>query len=505
VYALPYLILQWLRQQAINARRRDRTGRYLAWSALAGVANAAMLVLATAFVWLLWSVSLWWLGIVMTAVLVVPAAAGTALRAVLVPAGYHRLAYYAGLYSRPGTDPVAYALCTAAWASTDGAAIAWVEARREARRPLGDAEIATTALLAAARGDAETARALLRSIAMIVEDHPAVRELAGEWLACDAAERGAWTELADDAASARWPATPLTYLLEGVAARHTAAAAAPPASELWARWALAPHRRATRALVADALAAAGTPPAPPHAPDPRAAADTGDALEIVAAEAAALPGAVAAHLAFEIRPATAASLAFTVRAWDTALADDATRTWLARRALELDAPLGAVERAIHDIAGAVTDDLARRAETAQLGAPSGTAGPVGSGLLRRLRHGRLDALEAGFSRWAERRHDGTAHPAIDEWREFVALWTAYHAAVAAGGLELRRLAFPHAFSKGSHMAAWLWNKREEYAASHAISKWLLSEALIVGDTEAIELGHRNCALTVPTRLGRIEP
>jgi hypothetical protein len=55
------------------------------------------------------------------------------------------------------------------------------------------------------------------------------------------------------------------------------------------------------------------------------------------------------------------------------------------------------------------------------------------------------------------------------------------------------------------MAAWLWNKRGEYALSHAISKWLLSEALAVGDTEAIELGHRNCSLSVPTKLGPVEP
>jgi hypothetical protein len=77
------------------------------------------------------------------------------------------------------------------------------------------------------------------------------------------------------------------------------------------------------------------------------------------------------------------------------------------------------------------------------------------------------------------------------------------AAITAGGLELRRLAFPHAFTKGSKMAVWLWNARKEYAMSHAISRWLLDEALAVGDTEAIELGHRNCALTVPTRLGSI--
>jgi hypothetical protein len=53
------------------------------------------------------------------------------------------------------------------------------------------------------------------------------------------------------------------------------------------------------------------------------------------------------------------------------------------------------------------------------------------------------------------------------------------------------------------MAAWLWNTRHEYVLSHAISRWLLDEAMAVGDTEAIELGHRNCRLHVPTRLGDI--
>ena len=178
--ALPYFVLQWLRGAAINARRRDRTARYVLWSALAGVANAAMLVLAAAFVGFLWWLSLWWLALAMTAVLVVPVVACALIQLVLVPAGWHRLAYQVALYSRPGPDPIAYALCVAAWASRDDAAAAWVDARRNTRRPLGDAEIAATAMLAARRGDDATARALLRSLPMIVEDHPAVRELAGE-------------------------------------------------------------------------------------------------------------------------------------------------------------------------------------------------------------------------------------------------------------------------------------------------------------------------------------
>src|SRR5215468_1631779 len=495
--ALPYFVLQWLRGAAINARRRDRTARYVLWSAVAGVASAAMLVLAAAFVGFLWWLSLWWLALAMTAVLVVPVLAGPLIRLALVPTGWHRLAYRVALYSRPGPDPVGFALCVAAWASRDAAAAAWVDAHRDARRPLGDAEIAATALLAAGRGDTATARALLRSLPTIVEDHPAVRELAGEWLACDAAERGAWDALCDPERAA-WPATPLGFLLEGIAARHTGAAGAPSARELWARWLIAPRRRATRALVREALAAA-----PGSAPARREPTGPTSAAEPAKPAVDPLPRAIAAYLALDEQP-TAVAFALAVGAWDAALGDAATRAWLAHRALELDAPLGAVERAIHDVAGALTDELARFAETAGLGAPPGAHGPVGGGLTRRLRHGRLDALEAAFSRWAERRHDQTPHPSIDEWREFIALRAAYHAAVTAGGLELRRLAFPHAFGKGSNMAAWLWNKREEYALSHAISKWLLDEALAVGDAEAIELGHRNCALAVPTRLGRIQ-
>lgn len=501
MYALPYLLLQRLHQAAIAARRRARTWHYLAWSAVAAVTASVMFVVAVGFMLLLWEVGLWPLSLVMAVALVLPVTASVIVRHVLVPAGAYRLAYVAGLVSRPGKDPPAYAMCVAAWALThrpSGTGEVWLAEKRDQRKPLGDAEVVVTALLAAARGDADTARRLLRSVLMLVEDHPPVRELAGEWLACDAAERGAWQELADDAAAARWPATPLTYFLEGVAARTLAAPGAPGGLELWARWLLAPLRHATRPL-RDVATSHASPPAPASTTSTRGD-DAGEAAaDPTAAPHAPLPRAISAHLAIGGTDASDAStLAATVRAWDAALSDGTTHTWLARRALELDAPLGAVDKALREIAASVTDDLARIAEAAQLGAPA-SHGPVGDALSRRLRHGRLDALEQGFTRWADRRHAGDVRSAIDEWREFTALHAAYTAAVSAGGTELRRLAFPHAFSKGSSMAAWLWNTRNEYAVSHAISRWLLDEALVVGDAEAIELGHKNCGLVVPTR------
>jgi hypothetical protein len=497
------LILFRIHRAAIEARRKSRTWHYLAWSVLAGLLAGAMIAFGVSMFTVFWIINLWWIAIPLGVVMVIPVLLPPIVRHVLVPLGWTRIAYWAGRFSRPGQDAPAYGACCAAWAfSCDPApsAEAWLAQRREARIPLGDAEVVVTALVSAGRGDAETCRQLLRSVAMLVEDHPAVREIAGEWLAADAAERGAWHELYDTADTMRWPATPLTFLLEGIAARQIGAAGAPGKVELASRWLLAPHRRATKTLL-------DAPPAPAPAPE---AADTeappptpdGAVENEVAEPPSPLPRAVATHLAFGHHDPTPARLAATVRAWDSALADGTTHSWLARRALELDAPLGAVDRALREVASTVTEELARAAERARLGAPS-SHGPVGDALARKLRHGRLDALETGFGRWSQRRSDGAARAAIDEWREFIALQAAYTDAVTAGGIELRRLAFPHAFSTGSNMAAWLWNTRHEYALSHAISKWLLDEALAVGDTEAIELGHRNCRLDVITRLGPV--
>jgi hypothetical protein len=494
MYALPFLLIWKLHQVALDARRKNRRGAYFAWSAVAALTGTLIVTAGSLLVYLFFYVGLWWMALILGGVILTPMLGPMLIRRVLVPLGAYRLAYFIGYAARPGKDPIAYGLACSGWAlgaDPSGVGEVWISKRRDARRPLGDAEVVVTAFIAAARGDATTARTLLRSTVLLVEDHPTVRELAGEWLACDAAERGAWTELADDAREARYPATPLTWFLEGVALRRTGADGAPSMRELYARWLLAPKRRATRPLLA--LASAHAPERSQPAPEPTP----------TDVERPPLPDAIAAHLAIGASRPTSEAFGNTVRAWDAALADGPTLGWLARRALELDAPPGAVDRVLRDVTAAVANDLARIAEGAQLGAPS-SHGAIGDALGRHLRHGRLDTLEDGFTRWAERRTDGELHAPIDEWREFVALKSAYSAAVDAGGLELRRLAFPHAFSTGSNMAAWLWNQRQEYALSHAISKWLLAEALAVGDTEAIELGHRNCALYVPTRDGAPE-
>lgn len=500
MYALPYLVLLRLHRAALDARRRDRTWHHVAWSIVLGATASVIVAMALIVTALLWRVGWWPLALAVLAVGALPVLQPLLARHVLVPLGWVRAAFWlAHLATMQDSD--AYALCVASWAHAarpTPAGEAWIVARRNSRTPLGDAEVFVTALLAAARGDAETARLLLRSLASVLENHAGVRELAGEWLACDAAERGAWAELAADAAAVRWPASPLTFLLEGIALRRTGGSIS--AFDLASRWLVAPHRRATRALLAALPAAPAPPPAPGRDGEPAAPETTG--APGLDASATSLATALAQHVGLAADVATAVHLSATVRAWDVALLDRATQTWLAHRALELAAPPGAVDRALRDVAAAVSAELARIAETGGL-ATSPSPGPVGDALARRLRHGRLDALEASFTRWAERRRNGDLRAAIDEWREFVALRAAYDAAVSSGGLELRRLAFPHAYTTGTQMAAWLWNTRKEYVISHAISAWLLDEAMTVGDTEAIELCTRNCGLAVPTRTGTV--
>ncbi|MBX3162817.1 MAG: hypothetical protein KF773_43040, partial [Deltaproteobacteria bacterium] len=342
MHVLPYLILARLHRAAIDARRRARTWHHVAWSIAAGVATALMIAIGVSAGLVFWALDLWWVAVVLGLGFLIPAVAGPVARAVFVPAGWVRAAYYAGLASRPGTDAPAYALCLAAWAwmhAPRPAGEAWIAARRDARVPLGDGEVVVTALMLAGRGDHDGARTLLRSVTMLVEDHPSVRELAGEWLAVDAAARGAWDALHADAVAARFPATPLTYFLEGVAARRVSGAGAPGAFELRTRWLLAPHRRATH----DLLALTPLAPATPSSSSGHAAAGAHDGP-------APLPRAVAAHLTFGAHPPSASGLAATVRAWDHALADSDTHGWLSRRALELDAPLGAVDRALREVA-----------------------------------------------------------------------------------------------------------------------------------------------------------
>ncbi len=180
MYALPFFIVTRLHRAALDARRRDRTWRYLAWSAVAGLL-AAMMIATIALVALALIVVGWWpLALALVGVCAVPLAQPVLVRHVFAPLGWYRVAFWAAHFSSM-QDSDAYGLCCAAWAHAlepTPTGEAWIAARRDRRKPLGDSEIVVTALLAAGRGDADTARQLMRSTLDIVEVHPAVRDLA---------------------------------------------------------------------------------------------------------------------------------------------------------------------------------------------------------------------------------------------------------------------------------------------------------------------------------------
>lgn len=551
---LLFVLLQRLHQAAIGARRQAHTARYLGWATLSGLsmglALGCLLLAATS----LWVAGLWMVAVILLAVCLVPTTAPWLVRHVLVPGGMVRAAHVAGRASMvAGADPAAYALVVSAWAvagarrAPKGAAVAWVQAQREQRGALGDAEVVATAFLLA-RQDAPTARQLLRSVPELAEVHPAVRELAGEWLAVDAAERGAWHELLPSAAGAAattpsWPATPLRFFLEGVAARMLGDDRAPSSAGLAARWLLAPYRRQTYAL----LRAAGQPPQvaadqadkPPSAHAAPATVSTPGAdlqpspvselwteavrrhlqvlLAVRAAGGAAEvgvgsdggrgagPGAGAddddTSDATRGDAAADGALAELVEAWDSALASAAVKDWLDRRAQALAAPGGAASHALAELQDVVVAELRDHVDRHRLAVPRLPSSRFGQALAARLRHGRLDALELAFTRWSDRVAHGAKLSAIDEWREFLAVRKAYRDLVRSGGQDLRRLAFPRAFDAANQAAVALWNQRSEHVLAHAILSWQLEEARAVGDVAAIELGAKNCALKVQTRTG----
>ncbi|MCE9579629.1 MAG: hypothetical protein K8W52_41295, partial [Deltaproteobacteria bacterium] len=327
------------------------------------------------------------------------------------------------------------------------------------------------------------------------EAHPAVRELAGEWLAADDAEAGSWEAILGRATPA-WPASPTTFLLEGVAARLTGAAHAPAPLELYARWLEAPHRLATWPMVRRALAARAPAPV---ASDARVVFETAPIAG--PSDGATLDLARRAHVAIAIAPIDPAAVTAAASAWDRAFADPATRVAIYQRAVALGAPSDAGERALAALRQAVAADLAAAAERAgvPLARLADPSSPILGSAVRLARNQLLTDVELAFGRLSDRCVAGGDLPACDEWREILALRAAYGHAATAGGLEVRRLVFVHANLGFGKLAVRLWNDRGEHVLSHAVSAWLAEEALAVGDAKAVETHAANARLRVPAR------
>ncbi len=378
--------------------------------------------------------------------------------------------------------------------------IAWAEAKRDATAPRqnpvrwksGGATIVASGLLAAARGDIRSARRLLASASeLVVESWPRrAVQVASEWLCAEAIERGDWRQV-EFVARTSQVGSRMLELLASVAARLTGVAPLPRDLILRLQWLLAPRRRATRPLLAAALATPTTPkPRDERRIRPLEPAYSSDVLD----QAGPLGLALALHVELLRQPLEALhakQLIQVGQAWDHALASEALDRLLRERALVLGSRS---DQALRTLIDEVEADLAERIRAARLPlAGLGECEGLVERVVRRMHADLLDALEIATSAFEARIDARRELPAIDEWQSFLALREQHADAIALAGPDLRRLAFTQLHGPICSLAVWLWNDRSERALGNAIFQWLLNEAIIVDDAEAIRLQEKNVA------------
>lgn len=479
----------------VASRRSPSDGFVLTWTMLGfGVTFLGLMIAAG----LTWAIPLFILGLILLA-------PWTFTRLVLIPLGMSRSAHFFGQLSgwTWGRDWSAGGLVAGAWAvlrqrQPSRARMTALEQLRDRADSLTAAQVLATGILSAARGDLASARLLLESVDEIGLETTAgaVHALAREWLVADAAERGAWADVARLAAGLR--RTRLTRLLGAVGARYSATNQTPGAGEdaepgaenasasvgpLWALWLIAPRRRHTYDLVKRAVRAQPTGAAPVLSDHQIETATLSDHYaDALSAHAHALARDPATFRASDFERLAAA--------WDRALADADTVALIMRRARELGARSG--DRALRALADEVSLDVANMARAAgvRLAECAGDS-QVLADAQRWLRNDLIRQVELAFDALHNRAVERRALSSIDEWREFLSLRELYRDGFGIGGAELRHLAFPHVHSTVCKLAVWLWNHRDEYLTANAMFRWLLDEANAVGDAEAIELQSRN--------------
>ncbi|MBX7078228.1 MAG: hypothetical protein K1X88_03505 [Nannocystaceae bacterium] len=408
--------------------------------------------------------------------------------AVLVPRGMVRTAWFV---VRGSTwvwfdDNRGGALVAAAWACLRGGGqprdVAFVE-RRLGDDAAGAANLLATGLLAQAQGDVVAAR---RGIDRLVEFEGRVapaqaRRLAVQWCAAEAASRDAWARVAalgDDR-----DADATTTLLAAIARRMLGRAPVPEPSQLRALLRRVPRRAAFAAAVERACVheVAADVVAPPPAPP-------------AAATAPPLPAALRHHAALlggdaRGRAADVAAIEALCKAWDLAFEDRATAAAVAARRAALGAKLDPWLR----LRETVDADLLAlvHARGLPIGEDPASKPDSFGRLRRRVRQRLLDELELHADALHTRVRARRALPVHEEWREYLTLRGAYDHAIAMTGMGLHRLAFQAVHPAVCALAVWLWNDRKNRVHAHQMFRWLLREAELVEDAEAVALQRRN--------------
>jgi hypothetical protein len=350
--------------------------------------------------------------------------------------------------------------------------VVWVDARLAALEQAGGAAVAAAGLRSAATGDVDGARQLLRSVAQIAgaDTPPVAARLAADWLAADAAERGAWEELASLV-----PATRTVRFLDALNRRQA----------VWLWWLIAPRRRATWALVRQALAeqapAQQEQAPPPSDPAPREANPYRDG-----GSGDRLAGALAAHLELDVHRGVLLPerLSAAAARWDAALEDPSVRGLAEQRARALGVNAAP---ALSALASGVTEDLAEMAIAS--GQPLAGGHGIAGAAAARAREILLAEVELAARVLVAR---GMRRlPALVEWREALGLEERCARIGRLAGLPARRLVFEEVHAALCPLACRLWNDREERPLADALFRWLLAEAEAVGNSRLADHERRN--------------
>ncbi|MCY1081892.1 hypothetical protein [Archangium lansingense] len=404
----------------------------------------------------------------------------TIARCVFIPLGWPRAAYRFGYLAMAswGSDPRGGQALAAAWAllrtrNPSPEDRAFVETKlEEADSSLRGAGIVAHGLMAAARGDLETARVLCRSVSILDQRIAPrlARKLALEWCLADTAAQGRWRDVLE--LSERGTGSYSFAAFFRAAARRLLAEPRAGRFILGVWWVLARRWWATWPL----LKLAWRPPprrfALPEldAGEPQAAEPLGRALELHAALSRVPVGQ-------EVLALSAAAVA-----WDEALSSRKVRDLTAERAQGLGPHTGT--EALDALGVEVSEELAawalaREVKLAQLEPGSDMVERVAY----RVRNELLERVESAAQDMENRLAERRPLASEEEWRHILALQHQCTQAASIGGLEARRLAFEAVNVPLCNLGVWLFNEREEKAIANGMFRWLLDESRAVGTDE----------------------
>jgi hypothetical protein len=524
--AYVWWIVAFGRRRAWMARRDHRGFAFVGYTALAALGDIIAGYWSLSLVLFFLLAGEWVMAAVVTCFVTGLMMRRVVIEHVTVPLGLYRTSYLLAEIDRWFmNEPLGVARVTAARAMARAgvpeSSAAWWKSVQPGR--LGAYDIAAAAVLADGRGDRADARMLFESLVLLREPAPRARELAAEWLAMDDAAHGRWQPILERAAAmarpARgahrkpeaieaafaektafageplWPPTGLTYFLEGVAGRMLGREDAPSQLGMWVRWLESSRRREMRAMLKRAIAGAERERERERETETEG---KGKGKGMGKGERDVLADAVGAHMEVMARP-TEDGLVAAAKAWDAAMEDQGWRTGIAQRALDLGAPSDAASRAVEEMRVQVVSDVAGAILAAGLSLPrlGERESEILAAAAARARAELLARLELTFEKIGGRVTEHVAIAPLDEWRSFLAVRAAYTEAARQGGVELERLAFPHAHSELTSWSVWMWNDRKEHAVSHGMTTWLYERALAVGDAQAIELHGKNAQLEPP--------